>query len=113
MFIFDAKYTPLFIDEGFEKRAIEFWNYFLDNHKEIESQIDKRKNQFIKEIERELTKVLIKHQDKVRFCFFKQNGKYIFHVYFGYNSYLLTIYDALFSYKSNKLDNWEFISTKK
>lgn len=113
MSIFDAKYTPLFIDEGFEKRALAFWNYFLNNHKEIENQIDKREKKFLYEFENELNQVLIKHKDKIRFCFFKTDDKYTFHTYYGYNSYLLTIYDALFSYKSNKLINWEFISTKK
>ncbi len=111
--MFDAKFTPLFIDSEFENRAKEFWNYFYTHHKEIETKINEHNNDFVKEFENNLKKVFIKQDQLIRFSFKKEDNNFLLLFFYGRNSYLLTLADSLFGMKYAELENWKFLVLKR
>lgn len=111
--MFDAKYISSYIDEDFIRRKNEFWNYFIYNHHDIENLINAHNKAFIHPFEKELKNVFKNYSKPLRFCFKKQDDMFVFEFYYGRNSYLMTLFDALIENNDNlKLNNWIFLSHK-
>ena len=95
--MFDAKYKSIYLTQDVFERIREFWEWFQLQHKEIEKLISEKNKIVLSYFERELGKVFKDYKRVVPFALGYSNNKYKLYVYFGHNSYLLTVGDELYN----------------
>ena len=107
--MFDAKYEQLYIDERTVKEINAFWEYFVQDETQIINALYSKNKEYLSSFENRLEKVFFRYEKKLRFSFEKRENIFYFTIFYGRNSYLLTVGNELFSYKQNKLKNeWAF-----
>ena len=107
--MFDAKYEPLFVEEKLIKEINDFWEYFVLYESQIIDALYHYKKDVMKDFEVRLNKVFFRAKKSLRYQFQKIDGVINFTLFYGHNSYLLTVGSTFLEYKPKKLQNqWKF-----
>ena len=93
--MFNAKYKASYVNEDLYKRIDEFWEWFLFERKNLEKMIDEKNRQVFPILERELLKVFRERKSMPLALGYKEEV-YHFFIYYGHNSYLMTLGDELY-----------------
>ena len=93
--MFAAKYKASYITEDLYKRIDEFWEWFLLERKHLEKLINEKNKQVFLILEKELLKVF-RERKSIPLALGYKGDLYHFFIYYGHNSYLLTLGDELY-----------------
>ena len=111
--MFDAKYKESLLDSTVYKRIEDFWEWFELNKYEIEKCIQAKRKDIVNTIEGRLKMVYIDAKRGVPFAVGYKDEMYVMYLYYGRNSYLLTIGDAVMMNMPKHLKNtWRCVVAK-
>ena len=111
--MFDAKYKSSFINDTVYTRKDNFWKWFELNRWDIESAIYEQRKEIVGLIEGKLKEVYVDAKRGVPFAIGKKEEMFCIYLYYGRNSYLLTIGDAVMNCMPKHLKNsWKCIVAK-
>ena len=105
--MFDAKYKQAYLTQDVFERIDHFWEWFQLQHLEIEKLIREQNKIILNTFEKELGKVFNEYRKIVPFALGISDNKYKMYIYFGHNSYILTVGDELYNRMPKNLkQNW-------
>lgn len=111
--MFDAKYKSCYVNDTVYSKIDDFWKWFELNQFEIEGAIKSQRKEVVNMIENELRRVYVDAKKGVPFALGFKDEMYCFYLYYGRNSYLLTIGDTMMSCMPKHLrETWKCIVTK-
>lgn len=111
--MFEAKYKSSYVNDTVYSKIDDFWKWFEFNQFDIESAIKAKRKEIVDVIENELRKVYVDAKRGVPFALAFKDEMYCFYLYYGRNSYLLTIGDTLMSSMPKNMKNtWKCIVCK-
>ena len=95
--MFDAKYKPIYLTQDVFERIDQFWEWLQLNQKEIKILINEQNKIILNTFEKELGKVFKDYKKNIPFALGYRDNKYILYIYFGHNSYILTVGDEMYN----------------
>jgi hypothetical protein len=103
--MFDAKYKSSYVNDTVYDKIDNFWKWFDLNKYEIESAIEAQRREIVQTIEDQLRIVYIDAKRGVPFAVGKKDDMYCIYLYYGRDSYLLTIGDTVMNCMPKNLKN--------
>ena len=95
--MFDAKYKPVYLTKEVCDRINQFWEWFGLQHTELEKLIKEQNKKALNSLERALCEVFKDYKKTIPFALGYSDNKFKLFIYFGHNSYLLTVGDELYN----------------
>lgn len=111
--MFEAKYESLYIKEDVLKSIESFWNDFVLEENNLVKALKEKNLNYMNVFDRKLKQVFSLTKKGIRYTFEKKEDTIYFTIYYGRDSYIMTISDELFAAQPKKLQNkWYFMNSK-